>query len=84
MISKPYNTLLAVAQELKLFLTPARQTYAQLPTGIYPLWSEDFFAWCLGKFGFGAYVDYLVKLAELCYVHHIASAQIRTQLSPDE
>ena len=33
---KPYNALLAPARELKLFLTPARQTCVQIPPARYP------------------------------------------------
>ncbi len=57
MPSNAFNTLLAVAQQAKLWITPARQTYAQLP-GLnqkmvaVPLWSEDFFTWCIAKFNF--------------------------------
>ena len=52
MPSTAYNTLLAVAEQVKLWITPAHQTYAELPSGAVPLWSEDFFTWCIAKFNF--------------------------------
>ena len=57
MPSNAYKTLLAAVQEVKLFLTPSHQTYAQLPypsqeTEAVPLWSEEFFTHCIAKFNF--------------------------------
>ena len=52
MPSNAYNTLLAVAQQVKLWITPARQTYAEIPSGVVSLWSEEFFTWCFAQFNF--------------------------------
>ncbi len=57
MPSNAYNTLLAAIQEVKLWITPSSQTYAQIPgpnqsTAAVPLWSEEFFTHCLAKFNF--------------------------------
>ena len=41
-----------MAEQVKLFITPARQTFAELPSGAVPLWSEEFFTWCYAKFNF--------------------------------
>ncbi len=51
-MSKPekpmHLQLLELAHRAKLFLTPDHQTLATLPNGTaVPLYSEDFFAWCL-------------------------------------
>ena len=52
MPSNAYTTLLTVAQQVKLWITPTRQTFAELPSGVVPLWSEEFFTWCYAKFNF--------------------------------
>ena len=57
MPSNAFNTLLAVVQDVKLWITPSSQTYAQIPrpnqsTVAVPLWSEEFFTHCLAKFHF--------------------------------
>ena len=63
MPSAAYNSLLAIAEKVKLWITPSRQTFAEIPclnegpspepqmTSV-PLWSEDFFTYCIAKFDF--------------------------------
>ena len=46
------NTLLGIARQAKVWLTPAHQSYALIPTGSVPLWSEEFRDWILQKLGF--------------------------------
>ena len=51
-MSPLYNTLLGIARQAKVWLTPAHQSYAQIPTGSVPLWSEEFRDWILQKLNF--------------------------------
>ena len=79
---KPYNTLLTIARQVKLFITPARQTFAELPQGAVPVWSEDFFGWCLNKFQnepFPAPITYNRVLRQL---DEDAKAQSRNTVRP--
>ena len=45
MTSAPFSTLLEIAGQAPLFLTPARQPFAKLPTGAVPLFSLEFHDW---------------------------------------
>ena len=45
MTSAPFSTLLEIAGQVPLFLTPARQPFAKLPTGAVPLFSLEFHDW---------------------------------------
>ena len=84
---KPYNTLLAITRELKLWLTPARQTYVQLPAthlpaSAVPLWSEEFFTWCFAKFNFENFPAPITYNRVLRQLDEDACAQPRETVQP--
>ncbi len=84
---KPYNTLLAIARELKLWLTPSRQTYVQLPAAhnpasAVPLWSEEFFTWCFAKFNFENFPAPITYNRVLRQLDEDARAQPRDTVQP--
>ena len=82
MPSTAYNTLLAVAGQVKLFLTPASQTYAQLPSGAVPLWSEEFFTWCIAKFNFQNFPAPITYNKVLRALDETAQSQPRETIQP--
>ena len=79
---KPYNVLLAAARELKLFLTPSRQTCVELPAGAVPLWSEEFFTWCFAKFNFADFPAPITYNRVLRQLDDDAKAQPRQTIQP--
>ncbi len=84
---KPYNTLLAIACELKLWLTPSRQTYVQLPAthlpaSAVPLWSEEFFTWCFAQFNFENFPSPITYNRALRQLDEDARAQPRHTVQP--
>ena len=84
---KPYNTLLAIARELKFWLTPSRQTYVQLPAShlpanAVPLWSEEFFTWCFAKFNFENFPAPITYNRVLRQIDEDARAQPRETVQP--
>ena len=87
MESKPYNTLLAIAGELKLWLTPSRQTYVQLPAThlpatAVPLWSEEFFTWCFAKVNFQNFPSAITYNRALRQLDQNARCQPRQTIHP--
>ena len=87
MPSNAYKTLLAAVREVKLFLTPSRQTYAQLPgpsqeTEAVPLWSEEFFTWCIAKFHFQNFPAPITYNTVLRTLDEQAHAQPREATQP--
>ena len=80
MPSTAYNSLLAVAEKVKLWITPARQTFAELPSGAVPLWSEEFFTWCLAKFNFQNFPAPITYNRVLRALDETAQAQPREQI----
>ena len=82
MPSIAYTTLLAVAQQAKLWITPARQTYAQLPSGAVPLWSEEFFTWCYAKFNFQDFPAPITYNKVLRTLDETAQSQPREETQP--
>ena len=87
MPSIAYNTLLAVAQQAKLWITPARQTFAELP-GLnqemvaVPLWSEEFFTWCYAKFNFQNFPAPITYNKVLRTLDETAESQPREETQP--
>ena len=85
--STAYNTLLAVAQQLKLWTTPSRQTYAELP-GVnqkivaVPLWSEEFFTWCYARFNFQNFPAPITYNKVLRTLDESAQSQPRETIQP--
>ena len=82
MPSNAYNTLLAVAQQVKLWITPARQTYVELPSGVVPLWSEEFFTWCFAKFNFQNFPAPITYNKVLRALDETAQSQSRESTQP--
>ena len=82
MPSTAYNSLLAVAEQVKLFITPSRQTFAELPCGAVPLWSEDFFTWCITKFSFQNFPASITYNKVLRTLDENAQAQPREAIQP--
>ena len=80
MSPSPYNSLLALARQAKIWLTPAHQPYAQIPSGALPLWSEEFRDWIMVNFrSYFAPVTYNRVLRQL---HQDAQAQPHRQSAP--
>ena len=82
MPSNAYNTLLAAAQQVKLWITPARQTCADLPSGVVPLWSEEFFTWCFTQFNFQNFPAPITYNKVLRALDETAQSQSRESTQP--
>ena len=87
MPSTAYNTLLAVTTQIKLWITPARQTFAELPglnheMAVVPLWSEEFFAWCYAKFNFQNFPAPITYNKVLRTLDETAQSQPREETQP--
>ena len=87
MPSTAYNTLLAVTTQIKLWITPARQTFAELPglnheMAVVPLWSEEFFAWCYAKFNFQNFPAPVTYNKVLRALDDIVQTQPRETIQP--
>lgn len=88
MPSAAYNSLLAIADKVKLWITPSRQTFVEIPclnqapspepqTTTVPLWSEDFFTYCITKFGFDTFPATITYNKVLRTLDETAQAQPR-------
>lgn len=75
----PHNTLLAIARQAKIWLTPAHQSYAQIPNGgAIPLWSEEFRDWILQK------LNFQTDFASITYNRVLRQLHIDAQSQPTE
>ena len=82
MPSNAYNALLAVASQVKLWITPTRQSYAQIPAGAVPVWSEEFFTWCYAKLNFQNFPAPITYNKVLRALDEMAAAQPRENVQP--
>lgn len=71
-----------MSRQLKLFLTPTRQTYVQLPVGAVPLWSEEFRDWCFAQFNFTDFLASITYNRVLRQLDEDAKAQPRETVQP--